>query len=119
MLDDGAVSGSQSLEVFCPRYGSTQDSDFDVYKLANPHAMIDIMRTFRFAPVRWNNFLTGYLTQVTECGSAIVPHLVFVDLAQKIKTPPDVLDAFLKSRYSDPMYFDFFNRFNAAYSLAG
>jgi hypothetical protein len=115
VLDECAISGSQSLEVFCPGYGSTPDSDIDIYQLADPYAMIDVMHTLRFAPVRWNNFVTTYLTQDVKYGLAIVPYPLFVDLAEKMDTPSDVLHAYLRSRYDDPIYFDFCDRFTTAY----
>jgi hypothetical protein len=115
MLDEGALSGSQSLEVICPGYGSTPNSDFDIYQLADPYAMIDVMHTLRFAPVRWNNFVTTYLTQVKKFGLAVVPYPLFVELADKMQTPSSVLRAYLRSRYDDPTYFAFCDRFTTAY----
>jgi hypothetical protein len=116
LADQGAIlSGSQSLEVFCPGRGSTQESDFDIYLLADPVAITDAMHTLRCAPVRWNNFLATYLRQIDNHGMALVPYLKFVDLATKIETPPDVLKDYLKSRFSNPKYSDFFADFNAAY----
>jgi hypothetical protein len=94
------LSGSNGLEVFCPGKGSTRESDFDVYGVANPDTIVNIMHVLRFAPVRWNNFLGTYATQERKYGLALLPRAVIVDLAEKLEIHPQILKAYLKSRYN-------------------
>jgi hypothetical protein len=110
------LSGSRSLEVFCPGLGATQSSDFDVYQLADPRAIKEFMHTLRFAGVRWNNFLAVYIKQIKQHELALVPYLTMLDLAEKLQTSPQSLEKYVKSRYD--MYssdFDFFAQFIEAY----
>jgi hypothetical protein len=93
------LSGSNALEVFCPGKGSTTKSDFDVYGVANPDTIINIMHVLHFAPVRWNNFLGTYATQESKYGLALLPRAVMGDLAKKLEIHPQILKAYLNSRY--------------------
>jgi hypothetical protein len=117
MLGKGALSGSQSLEVFCPGNGTTEESDFDIYHLADPEAIIDVMHTLRFAHVQWNNFMTTYYKQISTHGVALVPQVVFFDLKHELQVPSEMLKEYLISRFKKSEYINFFTRFSDAYRI--
>jgi hypothetical protein len=110
------LSGSNGLEVCCPGFGSAPESDFDVYGVADPATITNIMHVLHFAPVRWNNFLTAYVTQERRYGQAVMPCEIMVDVAEKLEIPPPVLKSYLRSRFSqNSSRKDFVTQFISAY----
>jgi hypothetical protein len=78
--DNGFIlSGSKSVGG-----ASADDSDFDMYGIADPDAVIEMLDLLSFADVRWDNLLLRRLEDVVDHGSTIMPYEEIYHLANYI-----------------------------------
>jgi hypothetical protein len=107
---EGVISGSNSLEVFCPGYGTMPESDFDIYLPNNPTAVTSVLHALEFTEIKWNSFLLDRFEDVNKDGLTIVPHEMIVELVKKIGPKPKLLERYLKSRLEGVPAWDRFSQ---------
>ena len=87
MLADsgGAISGSQSLELFC-RNSTGPDSDLDIYLPAVKEVAQDAIHVFKSSGVRWKNFLSDRIADFRQYSITIVPYWEIYKTVNMLKT---------------------------------
>lgn len=104
---DGLISGSQALEFIFPGYGSTSESDLDVYVPQQKGALEDVSRVLSHAGVLWSNSFVGKFEELNMTGTIALPCAMIKSLAAVLMTnnwSTEDLHGYLKDRFSKSGY---------------